>query len=137
LEVPQGLDFTFMRADVFDALDCHNPGIDMIDTIVCSDGIEHLIREQGLRLIQQMEEHGSKQIIFTPLGELSVTKGNHPDQHKSGWLPEQFSEWDCIVLPNFHPQLNCGAFFAYNCSPEEKQRIYNEITQKYVQSRID
>lgn len=132
VEVPENLDFTFIRADVFDALDCfHNPGIDKIDTIVCVDGIEHLSKENGKRLILEMGEHATKQIIFTPLGQLSVTNDDHPDAHKSGWNPDDFDGWASIILPNFHQQLNCGAFFTFNCSDEEKQRIYNEIKTTY------
>lgn len=138
IEVPQNLDFMFIRGDVIDVLgEYHNPGKCMIDTIVCADGIEHLSKENGKRLILEMEEHATKQIIFTPLGELSVTNDDHPDAHKSGWKPEDFPGWTSIVIPNFHPQLNFGAFFAFNCSDQEKQRIYNEIKSKYVESRID
>lgn len=127
-------DFVFYRSDVFDFLD---KSFGEFEVMICADGIEHLSKENGQRLIEEMEEHSEKQIVFTPLGELSVTEYDHPDSHKSGWYPTDFEGWAFIVLPNFHPTLNCGAFFAFNCSDKEKQRIYNEIKIKYVESRID
>lgn len=122
-------DFVFYRSDVFEFLD---KSFGEFEVMVCADGIEHLSKGNGRRLIKEMEENSKKQIVFTPFGEQSVTNDDHPDAHKSGWWPKDFEEWDCIVMPNFHPTLNCGAFFAYNCSDEEKQRIYKEIKIKYA-----
>jgi hypothetical protein len=79
-----------------------------------------------------MKAKSNKQIIFTPLGAYMVDEGStHPDSHKSGWTPDMLFGWLSIVLPNFHPTLNTGAFFAVQCDEEEKERIVNEIKNKY------
>jgi hypothetical protein len=119
----------FRHMDVFDFLqECE---VDY-DVMICSDGLEHCTFEQGKELLRLMYLNSDKQIIFTPLGELSVTNDDHPDAHKSGWKPQDFPGWTSIVFPNFHPKLNSGAFFTFDCSEEEKQRIYNEIKIKYA-----
>lgn len=103
------------------------------DVCIASDFIEHLTKEKGQELIALMGI-ATKIIIFTPLGDASVTNDGHPDSHASGWLPEDFPDWLCIVLPNFHAAINLGAFFSIECVDEEKQRIHNEIKAKYVEN---
>jgi hypothetical protein len=104
----------------------------IFDVVISSDSIEHLRFEQVIDFLHLMLAKSKKQIIFTPLGPLSHSDDPHPDSHKSWWWSGDFPEWNHIVIPNFHPELRCGAFFAYNCSDEEKQRIHNEIKIKYA-----
>lgn len=130
----RGFDFpeeraNFIQMDVLEFLS--SCGVDY-DLMVCSDGLEHLIVEDGQRLINYMEMHSTMQAVFTPLGEYMISEEDHPDNHRSGWTPEMLPNYLSIVLPDFHPALGTGAFFAVNCSDEEKQRIYNEIKNKYV-----
>lgn len=82
----------------------------------CSDGIEHLYKADGFRLVERMKEISDKQILFTPLGEYMV-EANNPDPkcHKSGWVPEDFPDFASIVCPNWHPTLNIGAFWFWRC----------------------
>lgn len=101
------------------------------DTAISSDSIEHLRFEEVIDFLLLIKEKSEKQIIFTPLGPLCHSDDPHPDSHKSWWWSGDFPDYDTIILPNFHPELQCGAFFAYNCSDKEKQRINNEITIKY------
>lgn len=133
LEIKPDKNFVFYRSDVFDFLD---KSFGEYSVMICSDGVEHLQREKGMQLISCMEQMSEKQIIFTPLGPQGITEGADPDSHKSGWHPEDFPGWLSIILPNFHPELNCGAFFSFNCCLEEKTRIYNEIKEKYVRDVI-
>lgn len=87
----------------------------------CSDGIEHLTKDEGFQLIDRMKKMSDKQILFTPLGEHMVEVGNpDPKCHKSGWLPEDFEDFASIVAPNYHPTLGIGAFWVWRCSNLEK-----------------
>lgn len=105
-----------------------------IDVSIASDFIEHLSLDEGYDLLYVMKSYSDKQIIFTPLGEYMITNDDNPDSHRSGWTPEMLPDYLAIVLPDFHPTLDIGAFFAVNCSDEEKQRIFNEINNKYVKN---
>lgn len=102
------------------------------DVAIASDFIEHISVERGYEFLAIARLQSKKQIIFTPLGEYMISTDDHPDSHRSGWIPEMLQAYLSIVLPDFHPALGIGAFFAVNCSDEEKQRISNEIKSKYV-----
>ncbi len=118
----------FINSDVFDFL---NNTDKHYDVSICSDGIEHLSKQKGIELLLLMGLDSDKRIIFTPLGDYMTTieTDTNPDSHKSGWLPEDFEGWATIVLPKFHPTLNVGAFFAFNCSniESEFERVNNEL----------
>jgi hypothetical protein len=130
----RGMEEWFVNMDAIEYLKkCYRH----FDLCIASDFLEHLTEEKGDEFLSLMQDHSDKQVIFTPLGDASITADGHPDSHASGWFPEDFPEWLTIVLPNFHPSINLGAFFAVNCSVEEKQRIYNEIKSKYVESGIN
>jgi hypothetical protein len=119
----------FVQADIFNYLKFDNGHF---DDCILSDAMEHFKTEDGYYLLGLMRRKSLKQIIFTPLGAYMVDEtSTHPDSHKSGWTPEMLFGWLSIVLPDFHPSLKTGAFFAVNCSDEEKERIYNEIKNKY------
>jgi hypothetical protein len=124
-----------------DAIDFLKQNTAHYDVAICSDGIEHLTPMDGRELLWWMQNQSDKQVVFTPLGEYMVGVGpsDSPDSHRSGWLPDMMPDYLSIVLPNFHSSLNVGAFFAVNCKDtieyeavEEKQRIFNEIKNKYV-----
>lgn len=53
----------------------------------------------------------------------------NPDFHRSGWTPAMLPDYLAITLPQFHPSLNSGAWFAVNCNEKEKIRIYNQINK--------
>ncbi|RKZ45647.1 MAG: SAM-dependent methyltransferase [Candidatus Parabeggiatoa sp. nov. 3] len=72
-----------------DALSCQEYfGENQFDVCVAFDVIEHLTKEDGLKLLADMEKMASKRvIIFTPNGFLpnqSVEKGDF-QEHLSGW----------------------------------------------------
>lgn len=96
------------------------------DVTLCSDGIEHLDRMDGLRLMHRMMQYGRVAVIFTPFGEYPelcdprlkpMAFSTDPDQHKSKWLPEQFRDlkWQTLEFPNWHGSF--GAFFAWKNNP--------------------
>lgn len=128
LDFPEEQQF-FVKADMVEYLESYEH---YFQVAISSDSLEHLTHERGLDFLDAMQRCSDKQIIFTPLGDASITLDGHPDSHASGWTPKDFPEWLTIVFPNFHSEINLGAFFAINCSFEEKQRIYNEIKNKYV-----
>jgi hypothetical protein len=72
-----------------------------------------------------------KQIFFTPLGDYMVDDSLDPEGHHSGWLPEDFEQlgWATIVLPDYHPLLGIGAFYAWHCDriEEDFERVKNEL----------
>ena len=119
----------FIKSDAIEYLQKCNRKFDLC---IASDFLEHLTEDKGNKFLCLMQEHSDKQVIFTPLGPWMITEEDNPDGHRSGWTPEMLPEYLSIVLPDFHPALGIGAFFAVNCSDEEKQRIYNEIKNKYV-----
>lgn len=102
------------------------------DSVFLLDVIEHLPKDQGLALIQDINRIARKQsVVFTPLGfeeqdceseevdgwGLSGTSMQH---HRSGWLPDDFpDDWTFHVCQDFHEQnwkgekvKPFGAFFA-------------------------
>jgi hypothetical protein len=123
----------FIKADVFDYL--MNTGA-IFDVAICSDGIEHLTRADGVQLLIWMKERSMKQVLFTPFGELMLTNDSHPDSHQSGWLPDHISiympdQFAYIVFPDFHPALNAGAFFFWHTKDIEQdfERVKNELNE--------
>jgi hypothetical protein len=125
----------FIKSDVFDFLSAINFGRWGADVMVCLDGIEHLTKENGFRLMKEMEDLSVTQIFFTPLGEYLLEDDANPDHHHSGWLPEDFHKkgYSTIVFPNFHEKLNIGAFFAWKdkrFSGKEHKHEIEDIFEK-------
>ncbi len=97
-----------------------------VDSVFMIDIIEHLEKEDGLQLLKEADRVARKQIIiFTPLGFYPMhfkekdqkdawgLDGNDFQEHKSGWLPEDFGDgWD------FHICVDCHEAFL----PEEKEK---------------
>jgi hypothetical protein len=111
----------FIQADVLGDHEVFNKHYSVAN---CSDGIEHLTKEQGFKLVQRMEAISDKQILFTPYGEHMVEVGNpDPRCHKSGWWPEDFPDFASIVCPNWHPTLGIGAFWFWNSPNLETEML--------------
>lgn len=102
---------------------------DYFGTVYLLDVIEHLHKEEGLKLLTDLEQVGKRIVVFTPIGELWMGLNHadpeHPYAHKSGWLPEEmrklnFQTWE---WPEFHKfpddaePKTCGAFFAWKDTP--------------------
>lgn len=91
------------------------------DVALCADGIEHFKKEDGYELIRVMQSLAPIRIVFTPLGEYKVGPiKNTVDDHKSGWYPDDVPDFESIVFPNWHPTLNAGAFFFFQCPDVER-----------------
>jgi predicted SAM-dependent methyltransferase len=94
-----------------------------VDTVILVDVIEHLEKEEALRLLKETEKLVRRQLaIFTPIGFLPQS---HPDgkdawgldggqwqEHKSGWQPDDFDvNWDVYASKVFHTSDNLGREF--------------------------
>lgn len=66
--------------------------LDNYDLIYCGDMIEHLKKEEGLKLIEKMKEHAKIVIIATPIivSDQKTVLGNKYETHKSQWIPANF-----------------------------------------------
>jgi len=102
-----------------------------VDSIFLLDVIEHINKEEGLKIIQECERVAREQIvIFTPLGFMPQhvhgvdawgLNGGTFQEHISGWLPADFNaDWSLHLCEEYHnhdaegKQLKkpFGAFFA-------------------------
>lgn len=113
--------YEVVRKKANEALD----SIEEADTIVALDVIEHMEKSEGIEFIGKAVSKARNQvIIFTPLGfmpqeETGATDswglhGQELQRHRSGWTPDEFSEWKCFVEKEFHHKKEgiYGAFFA-------------------------
>lgn len=86
-----------------------------VDTIFMLDVIEHIDKEEGLRILAACERVARQQIVlFTPLGFMEQDyesgdedawgfSGGFWQKHRSGWVPEDFGEgWDVYACEDFH-----------------------------------
>lgn len=92
-----------------------------IDSVYLIDVIEHLTKEEGVKLLEMTEKVVRNQIVlFTPLGFVRQEvldggkdawglNGAEYQEHKSGWMPEDFDEtWDIYACKDFHNLNNIG-----------------------------
>ena len=91
-----------------------------VDSVFLVDVIEHLKKEEGVRLLHATENIARQQIVlFTPLGFMPQVHENHKDawnldggawqEHKSGWVPEDFDDnWKILACKDFHTTDNMG-----------------------------
>jgi len=87
------------------------------DLVICSDGLEHFTRAQGLLLLRQMERVGKHAIIFTPTGDTTFNpESTEPHDHKSSWSATDFAKlgWESDHFPDWHPTIGWGALFAWS-----------------------
>ena len=113
--------FIILRAGWEEAIKFFTPK--SVDTVFLLDVIEHLDKQEGLELLRLTELIARRQIvIFTPLGYMPQ---KHPDgidawglnggewqEHKSGWLPEDFNQsWDIYACKEFHFTDHAGNLF--------------------------
>ena len=126
----------FKEVDVLEYLS--NSYCPYFDVSICSDGLEHLEESHGVFLLKKMYLYSSKQVLFTPFGDLLISQDDHPDSHRSGWTPEKLEyvfpgsdHFAYIVFPDFHESMNAGAFFFWHCKGIEQdfERVKNELNE--------
>lgn len=133
-EVEDGEQHNFVQANVL----VHLQIINKVDVAIASDAIEHLTEDQGLFLLKWMQIKSDKMVLFTPLGDYMVdTVSSDPEGHHSGWTPEKLESiisdhFAYVVIPNYHPTLNIGAFFFWWTKDikSDFQRVLNELKEK-------
>lgn len=128
-----------------------------VETVFLLDVIEHIEKDEGLKLISTLKKIAKKQIvIFTPLGFVPQF---HPDgkdawgldganfqEHKSGWTPEDFDDtWDIVACKEYHLTNNLGvpyekphgAFYAiYNSEKALKEGKTRQLNLNYFANEI-
>lgn len=75
------------------------------DTAVLMGIVEHLPKEESVRLLRETEKVVAHQIVvFTPLGFMEQDAGEHDyNTHRSGWYPQDFGNgWRVFVFHHFH-----------------------------------
>ena len=89
--------FKVIKADIrhLESLESHS-----FDVVLCLDVIEHLKKNEGLRLLGEMERIVRKRIIiYTPIGFKEQNDdawglgGEKWQKHRSGWLPRDFPDY--------------------------------------------
>ena len=85
-----------------------------VDTVFLVDVIEHLEKDEGRALLAKTEKIARQQVVvFTPLGFMPQHHDDGKDawglngadwqEHKSGWLPEDFGDgWQIFASEVFH-----------------------------------
>ena len=103
-----------------------------VDVAFANDLIEHLTIKNGKKLLGIMESISTKQILFTPLGEMWVGESDNPEDHRSGWTPDMIKGYASIVFPDYHKVWGFGAFFFFKCDnlETEFERVANELKSK-------
>lgn len=77
------------------------------DTVIALDLIEHLPKEDGLRMMKSMERiAGRKVVIFTPSGFLPQRSydDNSLQEHLSGWEASEMQQWGYHVIGLLGPK---------------------------------
>ena len=105
------------------------------DAIIALDLIEHLAREDAIRLIYKMEEWSKKKvIIFTPNGFLNQDEydGNPYQIHKSEWFAEDFIRLGYSVKGINGLKILRGEQARIRWNPKWFWLAISDYTQKYV-----
>jgi SAM-dependent methyltransferase len=103
------------------------------DAVIAIEVLEHLEKEEGQKLIANMEKWARKKIIIsTPNGYLYQTEvdGNPLQEYKSGWSVEELKNLGFKVrgLNGFKPLRGYAATIKYK--PKFLWRIISDLTQK-------
>ena len=82
------------------------------DVVLAIEVIEHLSKDEGLNFLKKAEEIASRQVVITtPVGFMKMFHKNlkpienELQEHKSGWLPEEFKELGYRVRGEYGPSF--------------------------------
>ena len=128
---------------------------DSVDSVFALDFIEHLEKEDGLRMLREAERVARLQVVvYTPNGFFPQThQPGSPDRwgldggswqtHRSGWTAEDFGDrWSFVISPDFilldeHNaplETPMGALWAIRDLGEAKERRYLLMEDRSVWS---
>lgn len=105
------------------------------DCVLALDLIEHLTREDGLKLLDSMEKIAKKKIVvFTPNGFLpqGAVDGNPWQEHKSGWTVKEMKErgYKIIGIHGWKPLRGEEARIKFR--PRRIWQMISDITEPIV-----
>jgi len=126
----------YLNIDVMDIGEKINPK--SFDCVLASDLIEHLTKENGLKLIKMMEEIATKKvIIFTPNGFLPQGEyDNNPWQiHHSGWEVEEMQDLGYKIIGINGWKSLRGEYAIIKFKPMLLWTLFSDITQLYVRNK--
>ncbi|MBX7255362.1 MAG: tetratricopeptide repeat protein [Candidatus Hydrogenedentes bacterium] len=91
------------------------PTLDQYELIIAGDVIEHLHKDEGERVLEQLYEKATRALLVNiPLGEgwdHPECHGNPGELHRSVWYPEDFHPYPNIFQPYELPVGAYGSFF--------------------------
>jgi hypothetical protein len=90
------------------------------DACVALDVIEHLVKEDGIKLMQAMERIAAKKVVFfTPSGFLPQKHAANDDlqEHLSGWEPSEMTGYGYRVTGLLGPKRLRGEYHVIKKSP--------------------
>lgn len=106
------------------------------DCVIASDVIEHLTKEDGIRLMKMMEKVAAKKvIIFTPNGFLHQTAydNNELQEHLSGWEVDEMKKYGYKVTGINGLKFLKGEFAEVKWEPKELWGRISLITQIFTE----
>jgi SAM-dependent methyltransferase len=95
----------YVLGDVRDLEKYFKPG--QFDTVLALDVIEHLPKEDGLRMMRSMEKIARRKVVlFTPSGFLPQKsyENNDLQEHLSGWEPAEMEQYGYKVIGVLGPK---------------------------------
>jgi SAM-dependent methyltransferase len=107
-----------------------NPG--QFDACIAIDVIEHLPKEDGLKLMRDMERIAkSKVVLFTPNGFLPQGQAADGDlqSHHSGWTPEEMEGHGYEVIGMLGPKNLRGEYHAIKRWPRFFWALVSAVAQ--------
>lgn len=124
-------DGDFVQADV---LGDHEIFTRKYDIVTVLDGIEHMHKPQGERLLKRTEEMAlQKNVLFTPLDPWCLEPDSEdPKAHKCVWGPQDVPGYASIAFPRWHKALGeLGAFFFWKTAGhpivDDFERVRDEL----------
>jgi len=90
------------------------------DAVIAMDVIEHVVKEDGLQLMKDMERIATKRVVlFTPCGFLPQRQAANDDlqAHLSGWEPDEMRGYGYKVVGLLGPKSLRGEYHSIKGRP--------------------
>ena len=125
----------YVNSDLLDIDQSFEP--DSFEVVAAIDVIEHFTKEDGLLLLEKMENIASRRVvIFTPNGFLPQNEhsGNILQRHLSGWSVEEMRQrgYRIIGINGWKPLL--GEFSLPRYKPRKLWTLISRLTQPLVRN---
>ena len=132
----KGIHDEYVQINVLEILNHFGPN--SFDAVVALDLIEHLTKEDGYKLLDQVEAIAAKKIfIYTPNGFLEQgDRENNPWQvHLSGWDPEDFRKRGYTVYGVNGIKPLRGEFAKVKNKPAFLWNFISDLTTLFVKNK--